>query len=271
MIANKISFKFLLLILISISFFTSCITPKKINYLQNPSHRIPQYNDSVKFQEYKINVGDRLFVRIFSLDKKMNTLFNGSSEGASMITNSGSDNADLYLYIVKDDGNVKLPAVGDINVLGKTVREAKNIFQDSIAPFFKDKFSIDVKVAEKYFSIIGSGNSGRFPIDKEKMNIFQALAMAGDIDIYGDRSKIKIIRETNGKTQIKTFDIRSKDIINSEFYYIQDNDVIYIQDVKDRFFSVTSFGTALSTIFSTISFGLFIYNIVNTSTTTQAK
>jgi polysaccharide export outer membrane protein len=90
--------------------------------------------------------------------------------------------------------------------------------------------------------------------------------MAGDISTFGDRSKIKVLREINGTTKIREFDIRSKDIINSEFYYIQPNDVIYIQNVNEQFFSVTTFGAALSTVFSTFSFGLFIYNLFTPST-----
>ncbi len=266
MVAKKTSYKLFLLIFLSVSMFTSCITSKKINYLQEASHKIPKYNNTLNFEEYKLTTGDRISIRIFSTDKKMNMLFNGSSEGMSMMASIGSDNADLYTYLVKDDGTILLPSAGNINVLGKTLRESKREIETTLKPFFKDQFSIDLKIVERYFSIIGSNNNGKYPMTKEKTTIFQALAMAGDISTFGDRSKIKIIRQTNGNTEIKTFDIRSKDIINSEFYYIQDNDVIYIQDVKEQFFSVTSIGAAFSTIFSSISFGLFIYNLVKVDT-----
>ena len=76
------------------------------------------------------------------------------------------------------------------------------------------------------FSIIGSGTNGRYPIMREKMNIFQALALAGDISTFGDRSSVKILRESPSGTRVSVFDIRSKEIINSEYYYIQPNDVI---------------------------------------------
>ncbi|MFV0471979.1 MAG: polysaccharide biosynthesis/export family protein [Paludibacteraceae bacterium] len=255
MLIKKIAF---LLIISALSI--SCITSKKINYLQESSYRIPKYNDSVGYEEYKIAVGDRLFMRVLSIDVEMSTLFNGGSSLSGM-TMSGGSNADLYTYLVKQDGTIQLPAVGNVYVFGQTLREAKKTIENSMAPYFKDRFAINLNIVERYFSIIGTQSNSRFPIVKEKMNIFQALAMAGDIDTYGDRSKIKIIRVINGTTQIKTFDVRSKDIINSEYYYIQPNDVIYIQDVKERFFSVTSFGSALATLFSSISFGLLIYNL----------
>ncbi|MGC3979299.1 MAG: polysaccharide biosynthesis/export family protein [Paludibacteraceae bacterium] len=253
-------YKPIFITLVFLGLLTSCITSRKTNYLQNPSYKIPAYNDSVKYQEYKIAKGDRLYIRLLSKDKNLNARVNGSSQGFSL-TSSGGEGADLYAYLVEENGMIKLPSVGDIYLLGKSLREVKKEIENSLSPLFKDRFAVNVNLVERYFSIIGSQANNKYPIIKEKMNIFQALAMAGDINTYGDRSKIRIIRESNGSTQIKTFDIRSKDIIDSEFYYIQPNDVIYIQDVKESFFSVSSLGSALSVIFSTISFGLFIYNL----------
>ena len=251
-------YRFLIILFFTVGMFTSCITPKKINYLQTPSHQIPKYNDTIGYEEYKIAKGDRLYVRLLSLDKKLNNLFNG---GSMQGMGASGSNTDLYTYLVKDDGTIDLPSIGYVYVFGQTLRECKATIQKSLEPLFKDRFAVSVNIVERYFSVIGSQSNSRYPIIKEKMNIFQALAMAGDIDTYGDRSKIKIVREVNGTTQIKTFDIRSKNIINSEFYYIQPNDVIYIQDAKERFFSVSSFGSALATFFSTISFGLLIYSL----------
>ena len=86
--------------------------------------------------------------------------------------------------------------------------------------------------------------------------------MAGDINIYGDRSRVRIVREINGKTEVKKFDIRSKDILHSEYYYIEPNDVIYIQSVNEQFFSMINFPTVLSATISTVSFGVLIYNYI---------
>jgi polysaccharide export outer membrane protein len=186
-----------------------------------------------------------------------------------------SDYSDLYTYTVSDKGTIKLPILGEISIQGQTVRDAKKNIQTAIQSIIKDECSIDLRIVGRYFSVIGSTTNGRYPILKEKMNIFQALAMAGDISTFGDRGSIKLLRETPEGVKVSTFDIRSKNIINSEYYYIQPNDVIYIQDVRSQFFSVTNLGTALSTTFSTISFAVLIYNLVkpikekqNTSETT---
>ena len=120
------------------------------------------------------------------------------------------------------------------------------------------------KVVQRYFSVIGANASGRFPITKEKVTIFEALAMAGDISNYGDRGKVRIIRETEEGTEVKMFDVRSEDIINSEYYYVEPNDVIYIQTLNEQFFSMTSLASVISTVATTLSFGIFIYSFIDT-------
>ena len=89
-----------------------------------------------------------------------------------------------------------------------------------------------------------------------------ALAMAGDIGDFGDRSQVRIVREKEGVTDIKTFDVRSNDIINSEFYYIEPNDVIYIQRIKGQSFGINSVTTTISVVATTLAFGGFVYGLV---------
>ncbi len=241
---------------------SSCNTARKINYLQKPSGPIPSYDNSVGYEEYAISKSDKLYIRVYSPDKDINTIFNGSTQMMGGQNMSGSDYTDLYTYQVKDNGAIRLPLVGDIQVAGLNIRDAKKAIENAINTTMMDHCSVDLRTVGRYFSVIGSKVNGKYPIFREKMNVFQAIAMAGDISTFGDRSKIKVLRESPSGPQIKVFDIRSKDIINSEYYYIQPNDVIYIQDVKSQFFSVTTFGAALSTLFSTFSFGMLIYYLV---------
>ena len=142
----------------------------------------------------------------------------------------------------------------------------------SIEPILKIN-SVDVRMVGRYFSIVGSGKSGRFAFPREKVNIFQALAMIGDFSYYTDRSTIKILRETNKGNQIKVFDARSVDIMHSEFYYLEPNDVIFLQPMKSQFFGVSTFWTALSTVVTTYSFGVIIYKtfLEKSATTTPVE
>lgn len=238
---------------------TSCVTTHQTNYLQEPKNFIPAYNDSVAYQEYILKPGDRLYILVYSMDEKTNALFNGASNSNSQILRSStSENTDLYTYMVQTNGKINFPVVGEIEVTGKTLRETKVILENAIRPVLSIN-SVDVRLVGRSFSIIGAGKSGRYSFPKEKINIFQALAVAGDLGFYADRSRIRILRETSNGTQIKTFDIRSVDIINSEFYYIEPNDVIFVQPLKEQFFGVSTFWMAISTIVTTYSFGLIVY------------
>lgn len=97
--------------------------------------------------------------------------------------------------------------------------------------------------------MLGKAGQGRHAMPLHKLNIFQALAISGAFDKFGDRTRVKIIRQTPNGTEVKTFDIRSKDIVDSEYYYIQPNDVIYVNEMSRTFFGrVTTFSGALGLI-----------------------
>ncbi|MDP4239618.1 MAG: polysaccharide biosynthesis/export family protein [Bacteroidota bacterium] len=239
---------------------TSCITTHQINYLQPAKNFIPAYRDTVFYRDYRLKEGDRLFVQVYSMDEKTNVLFNGAgNSSAQMMAGSGSnDNLDLITYVIQANGSIQFPLVGEVKLMGKTIREAKEILEEAIKPILKVN-SVDVRMVSRSFSIIGAGKSGRFPFPREKVNVYQALALAGDLGFYADRSKVKILRVTGKGNEIKTFDIRSKDIINSEFYYLEPDDVIFLQPMNQQFFGVSSFWTAVSTIVTSYSFGVIVY------------
>jgi polysaccharide export outer membrane protein len=248
----------LLFIMVLALQLTSCITTHQINYLQSHNNNTLTFKDTISYHDYCVKEGDRLFVQVYSTDEKTNALFNGSGNtGLQMLSGSG-ENMDLYTYLVKNDGSIKFPIIGQIQVKGKTLRETKEIIEEAIKPILKLN-SVDVRMVGRTFSIIGAGKSGRFPFPREKVNIYQALAMAGDLGFYTDRSKIRILRVTEKGNQIKTFDVRSINIINSEFYYLEPDDVIFLQPLKEQFFGVSTFWAAISTVITTYSFGLFIY------------
>jgi len=262
----------LLFVLLSTTLFTSCITTHQTNYLQKPKNFIPSYKDTISYQDYRLKVDDRLYVQVYSTDEKTNTLFNGSgSMGMQMMSAGGSgsnESMDLYTYIVQPNGSIVFPLIGEVNVVNKTLRETKELLELSIKPILEIN-SVDVRMVGRSFSVIGSGKSGRFSFPKEKVNIYQALAIAGDFGTFTDRSKIRILRQTKDGTQIKTFDIRSVDIINSEFYYLQPDDIIFLQPMKEQFFGISTFWAAVSTVITTYSFGAGLYNLFFVKSTTS--
>ena len=250
----------------------SCVTSKKVNLMQEPGQRgIPSYADTLTYEDYEVRVGDRLYVYVYSIDERVSKMFNPTGTGinSSQIRQSSSAGGsyDLYTYLVLDDGSIDYPMVGRIPVRGKTTREIKHDLERELSSYvagYQDykMLSVEVNIVRRSFSVISDKGSGTFTIPKEKVTIFEALAMAGDIGDFGDRSKVRIVREIEGQTQVKVFDVRSKDIINSEFYYIEPNDVIYIQRIKGQSFGVNSVTTSISVVATTLAFGGFVYGLV---------
>lgn len=246
-------------------YLTSCITARRLNYLQSPNNMISDYKDTLPYQDYLLGIGDKLYVNIISTDKETNSLFNGSSNMGSMYQ-LNSSYTDLFTYSIQTDGTIEFPMIGKIQLAGMTIREATDKLEVAIQPLFKFN-TVELRLIGRYFSVIGSGSAGYFPIVREKINIFEALAEAGDISVFGDRANVRIIRETPEGTVVKKFDIRSKEILHSEFFYIQPNDVIYIQTLNEQFFSIQNMPTLMSTTFSTLSFGGFLYQLFVPKTT----
>ena len=251
----------------------SCVTSKKVNLLQEAGkHGIPSYADTLSYEDYRVRVGDRLYVYVYSIDERVSSMFNASGHSgiySSQIRqgNGAGGSYDLYTYLVYDDGTIDYPMVGRMNVRGMTTREIKNELEHRLMEYVQEQteykmLSVEVNIVRRSFSVISDHGSGTFNIDREKVTIFEALAMAGDIGDFGDRSKVRIVREIEGNTQVKVFDVRSDDIVNSEYYYIEPNDVIYIQRIKGQSFGVNSVTTTISVVATTLAFGGFVYGLV---------
>lgn len=265
------SFKRIWIILLPL-LMASCVTSKRVNLMQEPGKNgIPQYADTMSYEDYELRIGDRLYIYVYSVDERVDKMFNSSSGtiGIQMLHGSGGvgGSYDLYTYLVQEDGCIDFPMVGRVPVRGMTTRGVKRVLEDELSSFIKSygdyqMMSVEVKIVRRSFSVISDRGSGTFNIQKEKVTIFEALAMAGDIGDFGDRSKVRIVREKEGLTQVKEFDVRSEDIINSEFYYIEPNDVIYIQRIKGQSFGINSVTTSISVVATTLAFGGFVYGLV---------
>ena len=173
---------------------------------------------------------------------------------------STEQSVDLLSYVVQQDGTIELPYIGSVDVGGKTLEEIKEILEQQLADYVTD-VAVTVKLVNYYISILGEVTiPGRYPIYKQQMNIFQAIAMAGDIGDYGNRYKVQIIRPTPEGSVIKEFDLTDRTLVDSEFYYIMPNDVIYVEPMKGKFFAMNQFPWAL--IIGTISTTILILSYI---------
>ena len=233
---------------------SSCVTPKDTNLLQDIKKDYPLAKN-VTSLDYRIIPGDQLVLNIYTLDEDMKDLFsmyinqNGglsansmSQEGISIGTGYNQNQNNRNSLNVYSDGTINIPYLGKIYVEDMTIPEAKKIIESRFTEF-SPNLTIELNLKNRYFSVLGEAKRGVYQMPTTKVTIFQALAISGgSIDTFGDRAKVRIIRQTPNGTEVKMFDIRSKDIVNSEYYYIQPNDVIYVQQMSRTFFGkFTSF------------------------------
>lgn len=226
---------------------SSCYSHRAIGYLQEPTkyNHLPKY-DSVPYQPYRLRVNDEIIYRLITMDESIFKAVSGGTENTStQYANS---------YRIQQDGTVDIPFLHPVLLAGLTEQEA----QDTLCAAFREILpDANVKLAmyNKQFSVIGDARSGRYFIYKEKMNIFQALAMTGDVMNSGDRRHIRIIRPRDGgeEPEVLEFDIRTNTIINSQYYYVYPNDVIYVARTKDSFYKVPTYTGFLGLVTSSIS------------------
>ena len=246
--------KVLLLGLLAV-LMSGCYSHRAIGYLQEPTkaNKLPVY-DSVAYEPYRIRVNDEIVYRLVTMDETMSKML-----GANTFTNGQYANS----YRVYPDGTIELPFLKPLHIAGLTEMEA----QDSLCAAFREILpdaAVKLTLYNKFFSVIGDARSGRYYIYKEKMNIFQALAMTGDVMNSGDRRHIRIVRPRDGaeEPEILEFDIRTNTIIDSKYYYIYPNDVIYVARTKDSFYKVPTYTGFLGLITSSVALLTTVLNYV---------
>lgn len=246
--------------------FSSCVSKKKLTYLQETSESQLDslgYN-SLDRSDYLIQINDILNVNIKSFDEKASNIFNAYTESGTIQIN------DAIIYIkgnsVDMDGNIELPVIGSVQVEGLTLRETKRAIETELYKYFKkDAVFLKVQLAGIRYSIVGEINRpGKYVIYQNQVNVFEAIANAGDITMVGTRNKVQIIRQLPDGVQIFDIDLTDRNVINSPYYFIQPNDVINVQPLKAKSWGIGTQGfTTLISLLTLISTTLLIIVNVN--------
>lgn len=238
-------------------FLTGCYSHRSVGLLQEPTktNRLPEY-EKVDYEPYRIRVNDEIIYRLITMDETISkTLAAGNNGVSAQYANS---------YRVHPDGTIDIPFLPPVSIVGLTEQEAQATLQEAFREIIPDA---DVKLAlyNKTFTVVGDIGSGSFYIYKERLNIFQALAMSGDLMNSGDRRHVRIIRpKDQGEPEVLEFDIRSNTIIDSKYYYVYPNDVIYVARTKDSFFKLPTYTGFLGLVTSSMS---LLITVLNLSTT----
>ena len=142
----------------------------------------------------------------------------------------------LQQYLVDNRGNIEFPILGILHIGGLTKSEAETLIKGKLSDYIKESPIVTVRMANYKISVIGEVNApGTFTISNEKVNLFEALAMAGDMTVYGLRDNVRLIREdADGHQHIITLDMNRADIVQSPYYYLQQNDILYVTPNKTK-------------------------------------
>lgn len=237
--------------------FSSCIPTKRLTYLQEDLAT----NDSLVslrrvVPPYRVQVNDLLSIRIKALDQELVGIFNPVGEGNPNA--SGEERIYYDGFTVDQHGNIRVPTLGEINVLGYTVEEIrKTIEQKLLDEYFKEEASIfvTVKLAGIRYVINGEiASPGSSIIYRERVSIMEAIATNGDILVTGDRTDVVIVRQYPQGQKVHHIDLTSIDAVNSPYYYIQPNDLILINPLPEKSIGTGTTGLqSFTTIISVVT------------------
>ncbi len=225
--------KFLYLIAISAVIITlgSCNASKKVAYIQGAGEDdMSEYMQSTPLYDAQIMPKDLLTITVSATDPEAVKPFNLTVPSLTTGTSTYSQPS-LQAYLVDNNGQINFPVIGLITLSGLTKGEAEQKVTALLGKYLKEEPVVTVKFVNYKISIIGEvARPNTFTIVNEKVNIFEALAMAGDMTIWGKRDNVKIIREdVNGNKNVIVLNLNDPSVIYSPFYYLQQNDVVYVE------------------------------------------
>ena len=212
---------------------------KKVPYFQNVEV-VNEVEQQEKLYDAKIMPKDLLTIVVSCTSPELAIPFNltvASNAGIAVSTSSYvTTQPVLQPYLVDNEGNINFPVLGELKLGGLTKREAEQLIIDKLKPYMKETPIVTVRMVNYKISVIGEvTRPGTFTISNEKVNLLEALAMAGDMTVYGLRDNVKLIREdANGKQQIVTLDLNKAETILSPYYWLQQNDIVYVTPNKAK-------------------------------------
>lgn len=246
--------RFICLFLISL-ILTSCATKKDLYYLQD----IDQMSINNTFEFLSIQPGDILDIQIKALNPESVLVFQRQS---ALTPQQGQlQNRAIDGYLVGDDGTISLPLIGSISTTNKTTQTLATDLHDALSPYIKDP-SVNIRILNFRVSVLGEvNNPGTFTVLEERISVLQALGLAGDLTINGNRNNILLIRNENGKTENYNIDLTKSEFMQSSFYKLRQNDIIYVRPNTARVKSSGLVGNT-STLVSILSLAVSLFILI---------
>ena len=253
----------LLFALMTVLLMSSCVSTKKIVYFQNSEEVFSQAQQIVQQYEMRLKPADQVLIKVTCSEPELLTIFaqdvtmGTAGTGSSSYLNSGSGGtmSNAYGYTVTNDGNLILPAIGVVSVSGCTCDEAAKRIEQSIidANLIKDP-EVTVRLLNGRVAVLGAVKSPKVVnLTSERNTILDVLSQCGDIADTGLRKKISLYREENGERKMYSIDLTDCDVFQNPAYYVQQNDMIYVEPNKSQSIRSSAFYTFLSAGSSIVS------------------
>ncbi len=248
--------KILILFFIT-SFFilTSCASKKKIVYMQNADSSLGK---SEKLFETKLQPDDLLLIHVSAKDLESAQPFNLEILMVPPAGSTGAGQRQQQLYMIDNEGYIQFPVLGKLKIGGLTRAQAINLFTEKLNEYLQSPI-VNLRIMNFKVSVLGEVHRpGTYNIPTERITLLDALSMASDLTIYGQRKNILVIREIEGKKTTQRVDLTSSDFINSDFYYLKQNDVVYVEPNKTRT-NASAVGPNISIALSVVSLLVTIF------------
>lgn len=245
-----------LLLAISV-LFSSCIPTKDLTYLQKKEGAEQgAVIAEVESKPYRIQTNDVLSITIKAIDPKLVAIFNPTNDAES----AGKSESELYFdgFTVDDHGNIRVPILGEVNVIGYTVEEVRiKLEKQLLAEYFKSEANIfvTVKLAGFRYTINGEiAAPGTKTLFQDHVTIMEAIANSGDITMTGNRKAVTVIRKSPTGVQMHDLDLTDINVMQSPYYYLQPNDYVYVKPLKQKSWGTGKTGLeSLTTIITLLS------------------
>ncbi|MFU8843063.1 MAG: polysaccharide biosynthesis/export family protein [Bacteroidales bacterium] len=238
---------------------SSCVPIKRQVYLQHGESEAKQEYRVSQDNLYRLKPGNNLHIKVFGIDSDVNDYFNLGYGAASNYYHDAA----VYLnsYSVDDSGKVELPFIGNISVTGLTLKEAKEKIQREIDQYLLNTIVI-VRLVNYNVTVVGEvARPGQYKIYQDQVSIFEVLGMAGDLTTYANRDEVVLVRKTEYGSKMHRINLLEHNMLESEFYYLMPDDMVYISPVRGKNFAFQTFPYAL--VISSISLIIGLFALFN--------
>ena len=244
--------KYAIYILLFLFTFSSCITNRDLEYIRS-SKEIK--NAKANKHDYRLQMGDLISIQISTTTEQQHDFFNKENSANSQLM---MQNPYLYGYIIKEDGNLDLPSFGKVRAEGFTLQELESVIGKIAESYFESPI-VKLNIINFEISILGEvNNPGTFKIVDPEVNILYALSLSGDMTQFGNRRKVKVIRNENELNRVFYIDLTKKGVLNNSDFMLQPHDIIYVAPLNKKFYAFNNITNVVSMALSAVTLYLLI-------------